>query len=201
MNRLVYQEFVKTARRCRTIEVQAGRQTITAADPSPTTCAKPSAPSTAPADLRTRTAQLRTASISPAPRTDRTQPTPAPGALAAPGPAGLAGIEGKPIRGARPADMIAAPHWPAPDHPVAVPGALPEDLAPGPYKPSRGLTSAGARADASPPSVLIRRSAKDPRSDGRLRVSPDPLRIAPLRRGRGRALSALMAAVSPHRHP
>ena len=35
MNRLVYQEFVKTARRCRTIEVQAGRQTITAADPVP----------------------------------------------------------------------------------------------------------------------------------------------------------------------
>ena len=34
-NRLVYQEFVKTARRCRTIEVQAGRQTITAADPVP----------------------------------------------------------------------------------------------------------------------------------------------------------------------
>jgi hypothetical protein len=29
------QEFVKTARRCRTIEVQAGRQTITAADPVP----------------------------------------------------------------------------------------------------------------------------------------------------------------------
>ena len=57
-------------------------------------------------------AQLRTASISPAPGTDRTQPTPAPGALAAPGPAGLAGIEGKPIRGARPAEMIAAPHWP-----------------------------------------------------------------------------------------
>jgi hypothetical protein len=83
--------------------------------PSPLTCAKPSAPSTAPADLRTRTAQLRTASISPAPRTDRTQPTPALGA----------GIEGKPIRGARPAEMIAAPHWPAPDHPVAVPGALP----------------------------------------------------------------------------
>jgi hypothetical protein len=34
-NRLAYQEFVKTARRCRTIEVQAGRQTITAADPVP----------------------------------------------------------------------------------------------------------------------------------------------------------------------
>jgi hypothetical protein len=33
-----------------------------------------------------------------------------PGALAAPGPAGLAGIEGKPIRGARPDGMIAAPH-------------------------------------------------------------------------------------------
>lgn len=35
VNRLVYQDFVKTARRCRTIEVQAGRQTITAADPVP----------------------------------------------------------------------------------------------------------------------------------------------------------------------
>jgi hypothetical protein len=103
--------------------------------PSPPTCAKPSAPLTAPADLRTRTAQLRTASISPAPRTDRTQPTPAPGALAAPGPAGLAGVEGKPIRGARPTEMIAAPHWPAPDHPVAVPGALPRICHPG--HPSR----------------------------------------------------------------
>jgi hypothetical protein len=27
-------KFVKTARRCRTIQIQAGRQTITAADPS-----------------------------------------------------------------------------------------------------------------------------------------------------------------------
>ncbi len=33
-----------------------------------------------------------------------------PGALAAPGPTGLAGIEGKPIRGAGPDGMIAAPH-------------------------------------------------------------------------------------------
>jgi hypothetical protein len=34
-DRLVSQEFVKTARRCRTITIQAGRQTITAADPVP----------------------------------------------------------------------------------------------------------------------------------------------------------------------
>jgi hypothetical protein len=38
-------KFVKTARRYRTIETQAGRQTITAADPLPTTSAKPSKPS------------------------------------------------------------------------------------------------------------------------------------------------------------
>jgi hypothetical protein len=34
-------ESIKTARRYRTIEIQAGRQTITAADPVPTTSAKP----------------------------------------------------------------------------------------------------------------------------------------------------------------
>jgi hypothetical protein len=49
---------VKTARRYRTIEIQAGRQTITAADPRPTTSARPSTPSTAATDLRTRMAQL-----------------------------------------------------------------------------------------------------------------------------------------------
>ena len=42
-------KFVRTARRYRTIEIQAGQHTITAADPSPTTSAKPSTPSTAPA--------------------------------------------------------------------------------------------------------------------------------------------------------
>jgi hypothetical protein len=52
-------KFVKTARRYRTIEIQAGRQTITAADPYPTTCARPLKPSTATTDLRTRMAQLR----------------------------------------------------------------------------------------------------------------------------------------------
>jgi hypothetical protein len=52
-NRLVYQEFIKNARRYRTIEIHAGRQTITAADPSPTTYAKPSTSSTIPTDLRT----------------------------------------------------------------------------------------------------------------------------------------------------
>jgi transposase len=39
-------KFVKTARRDRTIEIQAGRQTITAADPCPTTSARPSTLST-----------------------------------------------------------------------------------------------------------------------------------------------------------
>ena len=34
-------KFVKTARRYRTIQIQAGRHTITAADPIPTTSAKP----------------------------------------------------------------------------------------------------------------------------------------------------------------
>jgi hypothetical protein len=38
-------KFVKTARRYRIIEIQAGRQTITAADPVPTTYVKPSMPS------------------------------------------------------------------------------------------------------------------------------------------------------------
>lgn len=42
-----------------TIEIQAGRQAITAADHCPTTSARPSKSSTAPANLRTRMAQLR----------------------------------------------------------------------------------------------------------------------------------------------
>jgi hypothetical protein len=41
-------KFIRTARRCRTIEVQAGQHTITAANPLPTTSAKPSTPSTVP---------------------------------------------------------------------------------------------------------------------------------------------------------
>jgi hypothetical protein len=53
-------EFVKTARRYRTIEIQAGRQTITAATPRrpPTTSAKPSKPSAAAAEVRTSLSQL-----------------------------------------------------------------------------------------------------------------------------------------------
>jgi hypothetical protein len=46
-------KFVKTARRYRTIEIQAGRQTITAANPLPTTYAKPSKPSPTAAEVRT----------------------------------------------------------------------------------------------------------------------------------------------------
>ena len=42
-------KFVKTARRYRTIEIQAGQHLITAAAPSPTTSAKHSTPSTASA--------------------------------------------------------------------------------------------------------------------------------------------------------
>jgi hypothetical protein len=42
----------------RTIEIQAGRQTITAADPSPTTSAGPSTPSSAAAEVRTSLSQL-----------------------------------------------------------------------------------------------------------------------------------------------
>ena len=50
--------FVKTARRYRTIQIQAGPQTITAADPCLTTSARPSARSTA-RPVRTNLAQLR----------------------------------------------------------------------------------------------------------------------------------------------
>ncbi len=41
-------KFVRTARRCRTIEIQAGQHTTTAANPLPTTSAKPSTPSIVP---------------------------------------------------------------------------------------------------------------------------------------------------------
>ena len=125
-NRPGIRRFVKTA--------AAAAPSGSRPDGRPSPAARPRPRRPAPSPQRPQPPQLTcaperpnsgTAFISPAPRTDRTQPTPAPGALAAPGPAGLAGVEGKPIRGARPAEMIAAPHWPAPDHPVAVPGALP----------------------------------------------------------------------------
>ncbi len=51
-------KFVKTARRYRTIEIQAGQHTITAADPLPDDLRQPSTPSTAPADLRTNLSQV-----------------------------------------------------------------------------------------------------------------------------------------------
>ena len=50
-------KLIKTARRYRTVQIQAGPHTITAADPSPTTCARPSKPSTAPAGLRIKLSQ------------------------------------------------------------------------------------------------------------------------------------------------
>ena len=55
-------KFVKTARRYRTIQIQAGDHVITAADPSPTTSATPSTRSTTPAGLRTKLSQLGAAS-------------------------------------------------------------------------------------------------------------------------------------------
>jgi hypothetical protein len=51
-------KFVKTARRYRTIGIQAGRQTIIAADPLPTTSARPSKPSPTAAEVRTSLSQL-----------------------------------------------------------------------------------------------------------------------------------------------
>jgi hypothetical protein len=51
-------KFVRTARRYRTIEIQAAPHTITAADPSPATCAKPSTASTA-VQVRTNVSQVR----------------------------------------------------------------------------------------------------------------------------------------------
>ena len=52
-------KFVKTARRYRTIEIQAGPHTITAADPSPTNSARPSKRSATLTDLRTSVAEVR----------------------------------------------------------------------------------------------------------------------------------------------
>lgn len=46
-------EFVKTARRCRTGQIQADPHVVTAADPIPTTPAKHSARSTTHAEVRT----------------------------------------------------------------------------------------------------------------------------------------------------
>ena len=50
-------KFVKTARRYRTIQIQAGTHVITAADP-PTTSARPSKRSTTPPGLHTKLSQL-----------------------------------------------------------------------------------------------------------------------------------------------
>ena len=61
-DRLVHPKFVKTARRYRAIQIQAGPHTITAADPSPTISAKPSKRSTTPAGLHTKLSQLGAAS-------------------------------------------------------------------------------------------------------------------------------------------
>jgi hypothetical protein len=59
-------KFVKTARRCHTIELQAGTHTITATDPPPpANSAKPSKRSTAPAGLRTSLAEVRSDLPSP----------------------------------------------------------------------------------------------------------------------------------------
>jgi transposase len=44
-------KFVRTARRYRTIQIQAGPRTITAADPCPTNSARASKRSTAPTDF------------------------------------------------------------------------------------------------------------------------------------------------------
>jgi len=51
-------KFVRTARRCRTIEIQAGDHTITAADPCPMTSATPSTASTT-VQGRTRLSRVR----------------------------------------------------------------------------------------------------------------------------------------------
>jgi len=52
-------KFVRTARRYRTIEIQAGRQTITAADPLPDDLRRALHAINQPADLRTKLSQLR----------------------------------------------------------------------------------------------------------------------------------------------
>jgi hypothetical protein len=54
-------KFVRTAGRYRTIEIQAGPHVITAAHPCPTSCARPSKRSPAPAGLRADAAELRCA--------------------------------------------------------------------------------------------------------------------------------------------
>ena len=51
-------KFVKTARRFKTIQIQAGQHVITAADPCPKTSGQPSTKSTA-GQLRTKLSQLR----------------------------------------------------------------------------------------------------------------------------------------------
>ena len=51
-------KFVKTTRRCRTIQIQAGQHVITATNPSPTTSARPSTPSTRPAQVCTNLAEV-----------------------------------------------------------------------------------------------------------------------------------------------
>ena len=51
-------KFVKTARRYRTIEIQAGSAPSPPPTPCPTTSARPSKPSTAPANLRTNLSQV-----------------------------------------------------------------------------------------------------------------------------------------------
>ena len=51
-------KFVKTTRRYRTIQIQAGPHTLTAADPSPATCARPSKRSATPVGLHTKLSQL-----------------------------------------------------------------------------------------------------------------------------------------------
>jgi hypothetical protein len=56
-------KFVKTARRYRTIQIQAGRQTITAADPLSGDLRQASKPLPAPDPRRTSLSQIRSAGI------------------------------------------------------------------------------------------------------------------------------------------
>jgi hypothetical protein len=51
-------KFVKTAHRYRSVHIQAGPHTITAADPSPMTSVRHSTRSTTPIGLRTKLSQL-----------------------------------------------------------------------------------------------------------------------------------------------
>lgn len=68
--------FVRTARRYRTVQIQVGKHTITAEDPSPTTYATRSPSST---DVRTNLSRVRTSMICllsrsrPLPRDDQSQ--------------------------------------------------------------------------------------------------------------------------------